>query len=170
MIHPTADVSPEASIGKGTQIWHQAQIREEARIGNNCIISKNVYIGFGVSIGNNVKIQNNVSIYHGVRVEDGVFVGPHACLLNDKFPRAIDVSGKLKTDGDWEVGETRVAFGASIGAGAIILPGVVVGCFAMVGAGAVVTKDVPDHGLVIGNPARLVGYVDELGFPQEREE
>jgi len=163
MIHPSAEVSPEARIGEGTKIWHQAQVRERARLGCNCIIGRNVYIDFDVVIGNNVKIQNNASIYHGVTIEDGVFIGPHACLTNDKVPRAITRSGKLKGDDDWEVGRILVRYGASIGAGVMILPNVVIGRFAMVGAGAVVTKDVPDYGLVVGNTARLVGYVCKCG-------
>ena len=163
MIHPSAEVSPQAQIGEGTKIWHQAQVREGAKIGNNCIIGKNVYIDFDVAIGDNVKIQNNASIYHGVTIEDGVFIGPHACLLNDKIPRAITPSGELKRDADWEVGKILVKYGASIGAGAVILPNVTIGRFAMVGAGAVVTKDVPDQRLVVGNPARMVGYVCRCG-------
>ncbi|MBC7232540.1 MAG: N-acetyltransferase [Chloroflexi bacterium] len=162
-IHPTAEVSPQAEIGAGTKIWHQAQIREGARIGQSCIIGKGVYIDFNVVIGDRVKIQNGASIYHGVTIEDGVFIGPHACLTNDKLPRAITLEGQLKRDADWEVGKILIQYGASIGAGAIILPGVTVGRFAMVGAGAVVTKDVIAHGLVIGNPARLVGFVCQCG-------
>lgn len=163
MIHPTAEVSPEAQIGPDTKIWNQAQVRERARIGANCIIGKDVYIDAGVVIGDKVKIQNSVSIYHGVSIEDGVFIGPHACLLNDRLPRAITPEGRLKTESDWTVTPTTVHYGASIGAGAIILPGIHIGRFAMVGAGAVVTKDVPERGLVIGNPARLVGYVCDCG-------
>ena len=163
MIHPTAEVSPKAQIGEGTRIWHHAQVREGAKIGRNCIIGKNVYIDFDVTIGDNVKIQNNASVYHGATVEDGVFIGPHACLTNDKIPRAITPTGQLKGSQDWEVGRILVKYGASIGAGAVILPNVTIGRFAMVGAGAVVTRDVPDHGLVVGNPARLVGYVCRCG-------
>ncbi len=163
MIHPTAEVSPQAEVGQGTRIWHQAQVREGARIGRDCIIGKSVYIDFDVVIGNRVKIQNGASIYHGVTLEDGVFIGPHACLTNDKIPRAITPSGELKSGADWEVGRIRVKYGASIGAGAIVLPGVTVGRFAMVAAGAVVTRDVPDHGLVMGSPARLKGFVCRCG-------
>lgn len=163
MIHPTADVSPTAIIGQGTRVWHQAQVRERAQIGAHCIVGKGTYIDSGVVIGDNVKIQNGVNIYHGVTIEDGVFVGPRVCFTNDMFPRAITPEGELKTDSDWEVGSTLVKYGASVGAGAIILPGVVIGCFAMVGAGAVVTRDVPDYGLVLGNPARLVGFVCRCG-------
>lgn len=162
-IHPTAEVSPLATIGEGTRIWHQAQVRERARIGQSCIIGKGVYIDSDVVIGDRVKIQNGVSIYHGATIEDGVFVGPHACLTNDKVPRAIAPDGELKRDADWEVRRILVQYGASIGAGAVILPGVTVGRFAMVGAGAVVTRDVAAHALVVGNPARPVGFVCMCG-------
>jgi UDP-2-acetamido-3-amino-2,3-dideoxy-glucuronate N-acetyltransferase len=162
-IHETAEVSDEAQIGEGTKVWHQAQIRENARVGANCVIGKGVYVDFNVVIGNNVKIQNGASIYHGVTIEDGVFIGPQACLTNDKYPRAITPAGQLKQDQDWEVGRITVKYGASVGARAVVLPDTVVGRFAMIGAGAVVTRDVPDHGLVQGNPARLAGFVCKCG-------
>jgi UDP-2-acetamido-3-amino-2,3-dideoxy-glucuronate N-acetyltransferase len=163
--HPTADVSDQAMIGAGTCIWHQAQVRERVHIGNGCIIGTGVYIDFDVSIGDNVKVQNGVYVYHGVTVEDGVFLGPGAILTNDKLPRAINPDGSLKADADWEVSPTLIRRGASIGAGAVVLPGVTVGEFAMVGAGSVVTRDVPAHGLVYGNPACLHGYVCRCGRP-----
>ncbi len=163
MIHPTADVSSKARIGAGVQVWHQVQIRAGVHIGDNCILGKNVYIDQQVSIGRNVKIQNNASVYHGVTLEDGVFIGPHVCLTNDKNPRAITTDGKPKSDMDWMVGTILVEYGASIGARAVVLPDVKIGRFAFVGAGAVVTRDVPAHGLVVGNPARLVGYVCKDG-------
>ena len=162
-IHPTAEVSPEANIGPGTRVWHQVQIRERARIGSNCIVGKGAYIDFGVAIGSNVKIQNGVFVYHGVTVEDGVFLGPGVILTNDKLPRAVNPDGSLKSDDDWEVSLTLVKRGAALGAGSVILPGVTIGEFALVGAGAVVTRDVPDHGVVYGNPARLRGYVCRCG-------
>lgn len=162
-IHPTAEVSEQATIGAGTSIWNQAQIREGAVLGESCIIGKDVYIDFDVRIGSKVKIQNGALIYHGVEIEDGVFVGPQACFTNDRIPRAITPLGQLKTDDDWEVGKTHIRYGASIGAGATLLPGIEVGRFAMVAAAAVVTRPVPDHGLVVGNPARLVGYVCRCG-------
>jgi acetyltransferase-like isoleucine patch superfamily enzyme len=162
-IHPTADVSPHASIGAGTRIWHQAQVRERASLGADCIVGKGAYIDFDVMIGSNVKIQNSVFVYHGVTIEDGVFLGPGVILTNDKLPRAINPDGTLKSDADWEVSPTFIKRGAAIGAGSIVLPGVVVGQFALVGAGAVVTHDVPDHGLVYGNPAHLHGYVCRCG-------
>ena len=167
-IHPTADVSPRASLGAGTKVWHQAQVREGAVLGRNCILGKGAYVDFDVQIGDNVKIQNRASVYHGVTLESGVFVGPHAIFTNDKMPRAINPDGSLKSDDDWELGRILVKEGASIGAGAIIVTGVTIGRFAMVGAGAVVTKDVPDHGLVYGNPARLHGYVCPCGQKLER--
>ena len=163
VIHSTADVSDQATIGEGTRIWHQAQVRERARIGSACIIGKGVYVDFDVVIGDRVKVQNGAFIYHGATIEDGVFIGPGAILTNDRTPRAITPDGQLKSDADWTVGRTRIQHGASVGAGAIILPGVTVGRFAMVGAGAVVTHDVVDFGLVVGNPARQVGYVCACG-------
>jgi acetyltransferase-like isoleucine patch superfamily enzyme len=162
-IHPTADVSSEAQVGPGTRIWHQAQIREGAVIGAQCILAKGVYIDRDVQIGDRVKIQNNASIYHGVTIADGVFVGPHACLTNDRFPRAVTPEGQLKGDADWVVDEIKVGYGASIGASATVLPGVEIGDWALVGAGAVVTASVPAHALVLGCPARLRGIVCRCG-------
>src|SRR5215217_3679629 len=130
-IHPTADVSPKAILGEGTRVWHEVQIREGAVLGRNCIVGKGVYIDFGVQIGDNVKIQNRSSVYHGTTLEDGVFVGPHVIFTNDKLPRAITPDGTLKSDDDWEVGPIRVCYGASLGAGAIILPGVTIGRWAL---------------------------------------
>ena len=166
-IHPTADVSPEAEIGSGTMIWHHAQIREGARLGSNCVVSKGVYIDAGVVIGNNVKVQNYVSIYHGVTIEDGVFCGPHCVFTNDKAPRAVNPDGSLKAADDWVLSKTLVRQGASIGANATIVCGVTIGRWAMIGSGSVVTRDVPDHGLVWGNPARLHGFVCPCGARQE---
>lgn len=169
MIHRMAEVSDLARIGEGTKVWYYAQVREGAHVGRDCIIGKDVYIDCDVVVGDRVKIQNSASIYRGVTLADGVFIGPHACLLNDKLPRAITPTGALKCDADWEVGRTLVRYGASIGAGAMVLPGVTIGNFAMVGAGAVVTKDVPDYGLVVGNPAQLIDYVCKCGTRQTDE-
>jgi UDP-2-acetamido-3-amino-2,3-dideoxy-glucuronate N-acetyltransferase len=162
-IHPIADVSPKAEIGDGSLIWRNAQIREHATLGHNCIVGQSAYIDFAVVIGDNVKIQNNASLYYGLELEDGVFVGPHVIFTNDRIPRAINPDGSLKSADDWEVGRTRVCYGAAIGAGAVIVTGVTIGRWAMVGAGAVVTKDVPDHALVAGSPARILGYVSAKG-------
>ena len=168
-IHPTAEVSPKARIGEGSRIWHYVQIREGVEIGDNCIVGKNVYIDFDVKVGNNVKIQNNALLYHGLTVEDGVFIGPAACMTNDVFPRAIAPDGALKGNDDWEVGLIVLKYGCSIGAGAVVLPNVTVGRFALVAAGAVVTKSVPDHVLVVGVPARQVGYVCKCGRKMEQQ-
>ena len=158
-IHPTAEVASEAQIGAGTHIWRQAHIREYAVIGELCNIGKGVYIETRVRIGSRVKIQNHVSIFEGVTLEDGVFVGPHVCFTNDLHPRAITPDGRLKAAADWQITPTLVRYGASIGAGAVIVCGVTIGTFALIGAGAIVARDVPPHALVLGNPARLCGYV-----------
>jgi UDP-2-acetamido-3-amino-2,3-dideoxy-glucuronate N-acetyltransferase len=167
-VHKSADVSDKAIIGEGTRIWNWVQVRENVKIGKNCILSKGVYIDSGVTIGDNVKIQNNVSVYHGVTIEDGVFLGPHVCFTNDKLPRAINPDGSLKDAADWLVSETVVRRGASIGANTTILPGVIIGTFALVGSGSVVSKNVADFALVYGNPARVYGRVDESGKIVER--
>src|SRR5215469_1799844 len=158
-VHPGAEVSADAHVGAGTRIWRQTQVREHAHIGESCVIGKGVYIGAGVHIGSNVKIQNHVSVFEGVTLEDGVFVGPHVCFTNDLLPRAITPEGKLKSADDWEITPTLVKYGASIGAGSVIICGITIGEFALIGAGSVVTRDVPPHALVFGNPARQHGYV-----------
>lgn len=168
-IHPTAVVSEEAKIGEGTKIWVGVQVRENSEIGQNCVLSKNVYVDCNVKIGKNVKIQNNVSVYHGVTIEDGAFIGPHVCFTNDKLPRSINPDGSLKSDDDWLEGKTLVKKGASIGANSVILPNdLILGEFCLVGSGSVVTKHVPDYGIVIGNPAKLVGFVCACGYKLEK--
>jgi len=162
-IHETAEVSEKAKIGKGTKIWNWVHVREDAKIGENCILSKGAYVDFGVKIGNNVKIQNNASIYHGVTIEDGVFIGPHVCIANDKAPRAVNHDGSLKKSCDWSVSGVTIKKGASIGANPTLLPGITVGRFALVGAGSVVTKSVPDFMVVYGNPSEPHGYVCKCG-------
>ncbi len=168
MIHPTADVAPEARIGPGTRIWHQAQVREGAVIGAQCTIGKGVYIDRDVVLGDRVKVQNRASIYRGVTIENGVYVGPHVSFSNDTYPRAVNPDGSVKSDEDWELVPTLVREGASIGAGAMVLPGVTIGRWALVGAGAVVTRDVPDNALVTGNPARVTGRVCVCARPLDR--
>jgi UDP-2-acetamido-3-amino-2,3-dideoxy-glucuronate N-acetyltransferase len=164
-IHPTADVADGAEVGPGTRVWHQAQIREGASVGAECILGKGAYVDAGVRIGDRCKLQNGAYVFHGFELEDGVFLGPGAMLLNDKSPRAINADGTLKSDADWTASKGLIKHGASIGGGAMVLPGVTVGRFAMVGTGSVVTKDVPDHGLVYGSPARLKGFACECGHP-----
>lgn len=162
-IHPSAEVSDKANIGDSVKIWNLAQVREGVVIGDNSTLGKNVYIDSDVRLGSSCKIQNNCSIYHGSTIEDGVFIGPHVVFTNDKNPRAINFDGAVKKETDWVAGKILVKYGASIGASSVILPGVTIGRFALIGAGSVVTQDIPDFGLVYGNPARLVGYVDERG-------
>lgn len=154
-IHPTANVSDQAKIGDGTKVWINVQIRENAIIGANCIISKDVYLDYGVEIGDRCKVQNSVSVYNGVTIEDDVFVGPNVAFTNDKVPRAFNV--------DWKITPTLVQKGASIGANSTIVCGVAIGRYSMIAAGSVVTKSVPNHALVMGNPARVIAYVCECG-------
>ncbi|HET7520382.1 MAG TPA: acyltransferase [Candidatus Limnocylindria bacterium] len=164
-IHPSAEVSDAADVGPGTQIWNWSQVREGARLGAGCVIGKNVYIDTDVVVGDRVKVQGNASLFRGVTLEDGVFIGPHACLTNDRRPRAVNPDGSLKTDDDWTVSPILVRTGAAVGAGAVVLAGVTIGRWALVGAGAVVTRDVADHELVAGNPARRLGSVCVCGEP-----
>ena len=158
-IHPSAVVDPGARIGLRTKIWHFTHVQSGARIGSDCVVGQGVYVGENVQIGKRVKIQNNVSVFRGVLIEDGVFVGPHVCFTNDKYPRAVNDDGLPKGADDWTVVPTLVKFGASIGANATILPGLTIGRWALVAAGALIVSDVPDHGLVMGLPGRLVGFV-----------
>ncbi|GCL72382.1 acyltransferase [Paenibacillus naphthalenovorans] len=161
-IHSSAHISEGAKIGAGTKIWINVQVREASEIGQDCNIGKDVYIDAHVKIGNRVKIQNGVTVYQGVEVEDDVFLGPQMTFTNDMYPRAFNA--------DWKIVRTKVRYGASIAANATIVCGVEIGRFAMVAAGAVVTKDVPDFGLVRGVPAKLVGYVCQCGQPAQNIE
>jgi len=169
MIDKTAIVSKKAKIGKNVQIWAFAQIREGVVIGNNCIIGSHVYIDHDVEIGSNCKIENNAQMFFGATIEDEVFIGPGVYLLNDKYPRAVNRSGKLKKVGDWEVDKILVKKGASIGAAGIILPGVTIGSYSMVGAGSVVTKSLPDFSLAFGKPTKVAGFVCKQGHKLEQK-
>ena len=162
-VHPLATVEEGTRIGKGSRIYHYSHVRALAQLGAQCIVGGHVYIDSDVVIGDNCKVQSGARLYHGLTVEDGVFIGPGAQFANDLYPRAINPNGSLKGAEDWVVSPTLIKYGASIGMGAMILSGVTVGRWAMVGMGAVVVKDVPDYGLVVGSPAKLIGYVDEEG-------
>jgi UDP-2-acetamido-3-amino-2,3-dideoxy-glucuronate N-acetyltransferase len=163
VVQPTADVDETAVLGDRTTVWHLAQIRENARLGYDCIVGRGAYVGPGVVIGDKVKLQNYALVYEPARLEDGVFVGPAAVLTNDRFPRSVDVAGNLKRSEDWLARGVVVREGASIGARAVILGGCVIGRWAMIAAGAIVTRDVPDFALAVGAPARRVGWVGRAG-------
>ncbi len=162
-VHDTADVEEDVRIGKGTAVWHRVHIRRGARIGAQCVIGGGAFIDVDVTVGDRVKIQNGVLLYHGVTVEDGVFIGPGAILTNDRHPRAITTTGDLAGPEDWTVSPIVLRHGCSIGAGAVVVAGVEVGTFAMVGAGAVVTRDVGSYALVVGSPARRIGWMCACG-------
>ena len=156
MIHETAVVDEGACIGAGSKIWHFCHVLSGTRIGTNCVLGQNVMVGPNVEVGNGVKIQNNVSVYAGVTIEDDVFCGPSMVFTNVLTPRAF-------VDRREEFGTTRVCRGATIGANATVICGITIGRYAMIGAGAVVTHDVPDHALIVGVPGQRVGWVSRSG-------
>ena len=162
-IHPSADVDQSAIVGDGCKIWHLAQVREGTSLGNDCVVGRGAYLGPGVRVGANVKIQNYALVYEPAVIGKYAFIGPAAVLTNDRNPRSTDPSGRLKLTKDWDPSGVLVGIGASIGARAVVLAGVSVGEWALVGAGAVVLRDIPAHGLVVGNPAVQVGWVGRSG-------
>ena len=161
------DVSPNARVAASTKVWDNAQVREGALIGSNCIIGRGAYIGAGVVLGDNCKIQNHALVYEPAVLGDGVFIGPNVVLTNDHYPRAINPDGTIKSASDWEPVGVTIHTGASIGAHSVCIAPVIVGSWALVGAGSVVSKDVPDHALVVGNPARQIGWVSKSGYRLE---
>jgi UDP-2-acetamido-3-amino-2,3-dideoxy-glucuronate N-acetyltransferase len=169
-IHTTAIVETDVELGPGTVIWDNVHIRHSTNIGEQCIIGEKSYIGYDVRIGNRVKINAFVYICTAVTVEDGVMIGAHSVFTNDRFPRATTPDlRQLRTSApDENTLPTTVREGASIGAGCTIGSDLVIGRFAMVGMGSVVTKSVPDFGFVVGNPARCIGYVCRCGRPVVR--
>lgn len=164
-VKPTAQVDERATLGSGTTVWELAQVRENATLGEQCIVGRGAYIGSGVQIGNRVKIQNHALVYEPAQVADGVFIGPAAVLTNDEFPRAVAPDGSLKSGADWTPVGVTIDEGASIGARAVCVAPVRIGAWALVAAGAVVTKDVQPHALVVGVPARRIAWVGRAGRP-----
>ncbi|MFI5754734.1 acyltransferase [Streptomyces sp. NPDC051569] len=162
-VQPTAQVDETAVIGDGSSVWELAQIREHARLGEGCVVGRGAYVGTGVRIGDNVKIQNYALVYEPAELADGVFIGPSVVLTNDHNPRSVDPEGKQKRGSDWEAVGVKIAEGASLGARSVCVAPVHIGRWAMIAAGAVVTKDVPDFALVVGVPARRVGWVGRTG-------
>lgn len=162
-IHASADVDSSARVDPTANVWHLAQIRERAVVGMDSVVGRGAYVGSGVVLGARCKLQNLAQVYEPARLADGVFVGPGAILTNDRYPRAITADGDLARADDWELLPIRIEHGASIGAGAVVVAGCDVGLYATVGAGAIVTRTVPGHALVAGNPARRIGWVCACG-------
>ena len=157
-LHKSSYIDDNSSIGEGTKIWHFSHIQKNVFIGKNCVLGQNVNIGDNVKIGNNVKIQNNVSIYEGVELEDFVFCGPSMVFTNINLPRS-----EFPQRGSKFYLKTYVGKSVSIGANATIVCGITIGEYSLIGAGAVVTKDVPPYSLVVGNPGKVIGEVDKYG-------
>ena len=164
-ILPSADIDDGAQIGGGTTVWHLAQVRAGAAVGRDCIIGRGAYIGDGATLGDNCKVQNYALVYEPAVLGDGVFIGPAAVLTNDEFPRAVNADGSPKDSSDWHSVGVEIGQGAAIGARAVCVAPVKIGSWAMVAAGAVVTRDVADFALVVGVPARRVGWVGRAGVP-----
>lgn len=160
-IHETAIVEDAVSLGARTKVWHHSHVRTGARVGSDCVIGKSSFVDVDVVMGDRVKIQNHVSVFHGVELGDEVMVGPSACFTNDLKPRSAD---------GWVLTKTKVGDGVGIGANSTILCGVTIGDWAMIGAGTVVVSDVPPHALVVGNPSRIIGWVDQAGNTVHRGE
>jgi UDP-2-acetamido-3-amino-2,3-dideoxy-glucuronate N-acetyltransferase len=163
LVDPSADVDARAVLGPGTRVWHLAQVREDAVVGAECTIGRGAYLGPGVRLGDRCKVQNHALLYEPAVLEDGVFVGPAVVLTNDVLPRAVNLDGSLKTGEDWHAVGVTVRQGASVGARAVCVAPVAIGRWALVAAGAVVTRDVPDFALVVGVPARRVAWVGRSG-------
>lgn len=169
-VAPTADVAGSARLGAGSRIWHLVQVGDDAELGRNCVLGRGAYVGPGVTVGDNVKIQNYALVYAPATLGAGVFVGPAAVLTNDEYPRSVDTDGSAKTAAGWTPAGVTVEEGASLGAHSVCVAPVRVGRWAMVGAGAVVAEDVPAFALVVGVPARRIGWVGRAGVRLEPDE
>ncbi len=166
-IVPSADVDERATLGDGTSVWHLAQVRENAVLGRNCIVGRGAYVGPGVRMGDNCKLQNYALVYEPAVLEDGVFVGPAVVFTNDHYPRAVAPDGTIKRGDDWEPVGVTLREGSSVGARSVCVAPVTIGRWALVAAGSVVVKDVPDFALVAGVPARRLRWVGRAGVPLE---
>lgn len=163
--HATADIAGTARIAASAKVWHYAQVRENATIGENCVIGRGAYIGTGVEVSDNCKIQNYALVYEPAMLGRGVFIGPAVVLTNDQFPRAINADGTQKSATDWEPVGVTIHEGASIGAKSVCIAPLTIGAWSLVGSGSTVVKDVPAFALVVGNPARRIGWVGHEGHP-----
>jgi acetyltransferase-like isoleucine patch superfamily enzyme len=161
-VHPSAEVDEPGALGPGTRVWHLARVAAGAVVGADCTLGRNVFLGAGTVVGDRVKIGNGANVF-GARIESEAFIGPMALLMQDARPRSTNPDGSLKGDGDWTSAPVHVRRGATVAGGAMVLPGVTVGEWAMVSAGAVVHQDVPAHAIVAGNPARAVGLACRCG-------
>lgn len=169
-VHPSADIDPTVRLGERTRVWHLAQVREGAVIGRDCVLGRGAYVGPGVRLGDNCKVQNQALVYEPAVLKDGVFIGPAAVLTNDRHPRAVTPDGALKSAADWDAVGVVIQEGASIGAQAVCVAPVTVGRWALVAAGSVVIRDVPDFALVAGVPAGRIGWVGRSGMRLEKSE
>lgn len=169
-VHDTADIAETATIGAGSKIWNYAQLREGSIVGENCVVGRGAYIDVAVVVGDHCKIQNHAMLYQPATLGDGVFIGPGAILTNDTYPRAVNPDGSFKSGSDWTPSGVTVGNGASIGAHATIVGPVTVGAWAVIGAGAVVSQNVPDYALVVGVPAKRIGWVGRAGRRLEEKD
>jgi UDP-2-acetamido-3-amino-2,3-dideoxy-glucuronate N-acetyltransferase len=165
LVAPSATVEDGARIGAGAQVWDQTVVRAGAQVGAGTILGRGVYVGPGARLGERCKVQNQALVYEPAVIGDGVFIGPAVVLTNDTYPRAVTPDGRRKGAEDWEPVGVTIEEGAAVGARAVCVAPVRIGRWASVGAGSVVTRDVPDYALVVGTPARQIGWVGRSGVP-----
>lgn len=162
-IAASADVDSSAQVGAGSKIWHLAQVRDGAQLGDRCIVGRAAYVGSGAVLGDDCKVQNLALVYEPAVLGRGVFIGPGVVLTNDTYPRAVNPDLSQKSGADWEAVGVQIGDGAAVGARSVCVAPVRIGAWALVAAGSVVTRDVPDYGLVAGVPARQIGWVGRTG-------